>query len=85
MPARAADTTPEAQAILDARWRAMAPAEKAQVVDELTAACTTLALAGIRLQNADLSPDGVLRELAARRYGRGLADEAYGTGSESPR
>ncbi len=63
----------------------MTSVEKAQVVQQLTAACTTLALTGIRLQNAGLSPDGLRRELAARRHGRGLAEAAYGVGTESAR
>ena len=52
--------------------------ERAIKAQELTDMCTMLAIAGIRAQHGRLSDDDLRWHLASRRYGRALADEAYG-------
>lgn len=69
-----ADTPAEVQRMLDERWRAATPAEKATLVDALFRDCTAMALTGIRLQHPDATPDEVRYQLALRRYGREVAD-----------
>ncbi len=60
--------------MLDERWRAATPAEKAARVDAMFRDCTTMALTGIRLQHPDATPAEVRYQLALRRYGREVAD-----------
>ena len=66
-----------------AKFAAMSMSERAKVADDLTASCTTLAIAGIHAAHGDLSDNEVRYHLALRRYGRALADEVYGQ-SASP-
>jgi len=72
------DTSVEARAALVSRFRAMSVAERATTFTELNDMCTELALAGIRRSHGELSPDAVRWHLTFRRYGRSLADEAFG-------
>ncbi|MGE0728428.1 MAG: hypothetical protein AB7O92_08390 [Acidimicrobiia bacterium] len=69
-----ADTSAEIQRMLDERWRAATPAEKAAQVDAMFRDCTAMALTGITLQHPDATPEEVRYQLALRRYGRELAD-----------
>lgn len=71
------DTSIEAQSMLDARFVAMSSAERATVAEQLSSACTALAIAGIRAANPALSEADLAYHLALRRYGRQLADEVY--------
>lgn len=73
-----ADTTPEVHSMMIERWKSMTVVERAQLFRELNDMCTTLAIAGIRHQHGDVSDDDLRWHLAARRYGRALADEVYG-------
>lgn len=72
------DSTREAQEILDVRWRAMTPTEKFRVAAQLTSMATTLARTGIRRLHPDLSDEDLRFQLASRRYGHSLAEEAFG-------
>lgn len=56
----------------------MTIAERIALVDRMHADVTALALAGIREAHPSLAEREVLRELARRRFGARLADEAYG-------
>jgi hypothetical protein len=55
----------------------MTIADRAEMLDQLCADVEALALAGIRAARPQLSEVEVRHELAVRRYGRDLADEAY--------
>jgi hypothetical protein len=74
-----ADTDPAAFALLVDRWRSMSTAERAGLVEQLNADVERIAIAGIRSQYPDLSETGIRHELARRRLGADLADEAYGS------
>jgi hypothetical protein len=76
------DTSAEIQRMLDERWRAASPAEKAAQVDAMFRDCTTMALTGISMQHPDATPEEVRYQLALRRYGRELADEWYAVSSD---
>ena len=72
-----ADTEPAAFALLVERWRAMSVAEKVDLVDQLTADVERMAVAGIRAAHPDLTGTEVCHELARRRFGVELADQAF--------
>lgn len=77
MASTPADTSAEAQALLDQRWESMSPADKAEIVVALFNDCTNLALAGITAQYGEMDPTSTAYHLAARRYGSDLADAVY--------
>lgn len=72
------DTSPGAHALMVERFAAMTVLERSAVMNELNEMCTTLAIAGIREQHGDLSEHDMRWHLAFRRYGKALADAAYG-------
>jgi len=72
-----ADTDPAAFAVLVERWRSMSVAERVDLVDQITADVEQLAVAGIRAMHPDLTEPEIRHELARRRFGATLADEAY--------
>lgn len=72
-----ADTDPEAFRLLVERWRTMTIADRVALVDQITADVELLAVAGILAEQPALSEIEVRRELARRRFGAQLADEAY--------
>jgi len=72
-----ADTDAESERLQIARWRALSPAEKLQIVGELNAAVDTMALAGIRLRHPGASPREQFLRLACLKLGRDLARQAY--------
>lgn len=72
-----ADTDPEAFRLLVERWRTMTIADRVALVDQITADVELLAVAGILAEQPALSEIEVRRELARRRFGARLADEAY--------
>jgi hypothetical protein len=49
------------------RWRSMSPGSRAQIANQLSIDVTHIAVAGIRSQHPDATPDDVRRELARRR------------------
>ena len=69
------DTSTEIDRRLVERWISMTFTERAILTEALCVDTTTLALAGIRRENPDLSHDEQLYELAIRRYGKAFADE----------
>jgi hypothetical protein len=76
-PSIPADTEPEAYAVLVDRWRSMSITERADLVDQINADVEAIARAGIRILHPHLSEVEILHELARRRFGAELADEAY--------
>lgn len=72
-----ADTDPEAFRLLVERWRTMTVADRVSLVDQMNADVELLAVAGIMAKRPDLSQVEVRHELARRRFGSSLADEAY--------
>lgn len=72
-----ADTDPGSFDVLVACWRAMSIAERVALVDQMHADVELLAVAGIRATRPDLAGNELLRELARRRFGAAVADEAY--------
>jgi len=75
------DTEPAIQAMVVQRFRSMSPSERAQVARGWSEDLTRFARAGIANQRPTLRGQDLLHELARRRYGRGLADEVYGSRS----
>ncbi len=71
------DTDPAAYEVLVECWRAMTIAERADLIDRLNADVELLAVTGIRAQLPHLTEPEVRHELARRRFGAALADEAY--------
>lgn len=72
-----ADTDPAAFAVLVERWRSLSVAERVALIDQLNADVERMAVAGIRATNPDLTEPELRHELARRRFGAALADEAY--------
>ena len=71
------DTDPEAFRVLVDSWRSLTIAERVELVDQMAADVELLAVTGILAAQPDLSPVEVRHELARRRFGVALADEAY--------
>ena len=71
------DTTPEIEHLQVERWRAMSPAEKAEMVTGLTQAVFELARAGVRHRYPHASPREQFLRLALDVLGRDLACRAY--------
>ena len=76
-PRLSADTTPEIERMQIERWRAMTPAQKAEIVSGLTKAAYELARAGVRSRHPDASPREQFLRLALDVLGRDLACRAY--------
>jgi hypothetical protein len=72
-----ADTGAEAFELLVARWRTMTVAERVMLVEQINADVELLAVAGIRADRPELTEVELRHELARRRFGVRLADEAY--------
>ncbi len=72
-----ADTDPAAFAVLVERWRSMSVAERVDLVDQVTADVERMARAGIRATHPEMTEPEIRHELARRRFGAALADEAY--------
>ena len=71
------DTDPAVFDLLVARWRTMTVDERVAQVDQISADVERLAVTGILAARPNLSDLEVRHQLARRRYGAGLADEAY--------
>lgn len=71
------DTDPGVFDLLVARWRTMTVDERVALVDQISADVEMLAVTGILAQSPGLSDRAVRHQLARRRYGARLADEAY--------
>ena len=72
-----ADTEPAVFQVMVDRWRTMTMAERVQLIEQLNADVERLAVAGILAGDPDLSELQVRHELARRRFGAALADDAY--------
>jgi hypothetical protein len=72
-----ADTDPAAFALLNERWRAMTVGERAELTQQLCLDVESIARAGIAARFPAYSETQICRELARRRYGSSVADEAY--------
>ncbi len=72
-----ADTDPESFDVLVVCWQSMSVAERVALVDQMHADVELMAVAGIRATRPELAGNELRRELASRRFGTALADEAY--------
>lgn len=72
-----ADTDPEAFREQVRRWRAMTVAERVALIEQVNADVELFAVAGIVADRPELSEVEIRHELARRRFGARLADEAY--------
>jgi hypothetical protein len=72
-----ADTDPEAFEVLVECWRAMTIADRVALVDQITADVGLMARVGIGKAHPEMSDVEVRHELARRRFGAELADEAF--------
>ena len=77
------DTSTEAAVRQLDTWRQMTPQQRAALANQMSIDVTVFARAGIRAQLPGASEERVRHELARRRFGRALADAAFGPiGSE---
>ncbi len=72
------DTSRAATELTTARLRAMSPAERVRLADQLSIDVATLAAAGITAANPGIGSAELIRELARRRYGADLVRDAFG-------
>jgi hypothetical protein len=72
-----ADTDPAAFAVLVERWRSTTVAERVDLVDHLTADVERMARARIQANRPGITEAEIRHELARRRFGIALADQAY--------
>lgn len=71
------DTDPAVFDLLVDRWRTMTVEERVALVDQINADVELFAVTSILAQRANLSEVEIRHELARRRFGSQLADEAY--------
>ena len=74
----ASDTSPEVSARVIARWRAMSPTEKLDLVDELNRACAELATIGVRQRHPDATDREIQLRVLSLSVDRDLMMAAYG-------
>ncbi len=72
------DTSPEIEAMLVARWRAMEPWQKISVVSDLQRAGDEAAIVGILQRHPFAGPAEVRLRLAALKHGREFAVRYFG-------
>lgn len=72
------DTSPGARAVQTDLFRRMAPSEKARQVQQLTAAASAYALAGLRTRHPAEDERTLLLRLAVLRLGPDAVARAYG-------
>jgi hypothetical protein len=71
------DTDPAVFDLLVDRWRTMTVEERVALVDQINADVELFAVTSILAQRTSLSEVEIRHELARRRFGSQLADEAY--------
>lgn len=76
-PHRSVDTSEEIAALQAERWQEMTPAEKLELVGELSETVRELALIGLHRQHPQASERECFLRLAARNLGVELARKAY--------
>lgn len=74
------DTSATARAQQIEAWRSMSETDKLLAVRDLCASVDSLAWVGILLDHPEATETDVLRHLATRRFGRELAEAAFGPG-----
>ena len=74
----AADTTLEAEQRQLEIWRAMTPAQKFALLDDLYASANLFIEAGIRMRHPDADPDEVRMRRLALTLGRDVVRRLYG-------
>jgi hypothetical protein len=67
----------DADVLLIERWRAMTLADRVALIERMCHDVQVMAIAGIRATNPDATEREILHELARRRFGDKLADEAF--------
>jgi len=72
------DTHPDIAARQMARWRAMSPSEKLELVRALNLSLLELERAGIRMRQPGITDQEIARIVADRRLGVELAEKVYG-------
>jgi len=72
-----ADTSPDIERRQVVAWRAMTPAQKAELIVALTCTAREMALAGVRHRFPDASPREHFLRLAMLTLGPDLARRAY--------
>ena len=72
------DTSANAQKVQDDLLRKLSPAEKLQMVRDLTIGVQKLAFAGLRHRKPHLTDDEIWLELATRRLGGDVVRKIYG-------
>ncbi len=72
------DTSPEARAVQDEILRKLTPADRLQIVSDLTVGIQNMAFAALRQEHPDLSDDEIWLILAARRLGDDVVRRVYG-------
>jgi len=71
------DTSPEIEAMQVERWRAMTVGERVELLRSMHTAVEQIAVAGIRAVDPSADDVEIRYQLAVRRYGRQLAEEAF--------
>ena len=71
------DTSMQAERLQVERWRKMSPAEKLDLVTELSKAVEELSLAGIRRSHPEDTEEECRLRLAVLKLGRDLACKVY--------
>ena len=71
------DTSAEVFEVLVECWRRMTIVERVEMVSQMNSDVEMLAVSGIAAQRPGLSPVEIRHELARRRFGDEIADQAY--------
>jgi hypothetical protein len=83
-PVFAVDTSPEASALLIAKWRSMSFVEKAELVEAMCLEADELARLGIAFREGAVTIERERYLMALRRYGKEFADTYFGENSPVP-
>ena len=75
---QSADTNPDIEEMVLARWRSMLPEEKLLEIDELHRSVDAVARMGIRMRHPEADERELVMRVAALKYGRALVLEAFG-------
>ena len=78
MPTRMKDTRPEVEKVQMELLRAMSPAQKFQLLNDLILTGRRLSLAGLRSRFPEASPEELRRRLSTLILGPELAYKVYG-------
>ena len=84
MPTRLTDTHPETEKVQMDLLRAMLPAQKLQLLNDLILTGRRLSLSGLRARFPEASPEELRRRLSSLILGPELACKVYGPEPEPP-